>query len=294
MRPPSFSLLATLALLGGCAATTMPAPASTEAVAPEPPRAPPLGQDTGTNQFPATPTLSPSQVDAEAARLRAAMETEVPRLITLSPAEAEHLTGLARTAIAASGQRLDMPQLLVVVDRNPAIQEMTIVLARADKPWDVIGTTRVSTGQTGRWDHFVTPTGVFPASADIMGYRALGTFNENHIRGLGVKGMRVWDFGWQTATKGWRRDGEEGQMRLEMHATDPDRLEQRLGRPASEGCIRLSAPVDRFLDRHGIIDAAFERAAINDDRYRALLLPDRAPTPLAGDLLVVVDSTDAG
>jgi hypothetical protein len=154
----------------------------------------------------------------------------------------------------------------------------------------MIGATKVSTGQAGRRDYYITPTGVFPATADFLGYRAEGTFNENHIRGLGVKGMRVWDFGWQTATKGWRTDGEQGPIRLQMHATDPDRLEQRLGRPASEGCIRVPGPVNRFLDRHGIIDGAFERAAAYDIRYSALLLPNRIPTPLAGDLLVVVDS----
>ena len=41
-----------------------------------------------------------------------------------------------------------------------------------------------------------------------------GTFNENHIRGLGLKGMRVWDFGWQWATKGWRADKEGGDMEI--------------------------------------------------------------------------------
>jgi hypothetical protein len=56
-------------------------------------------------------------------------------------------------------------------------------------------------GRTARL--FPTPVGLFLHTADILDYRALGTFNENHIRGLGLKGMRVWDFGWQTAEKGW-------------------------------------------------------------------------------------------
>ena len=106
--------------------------------------------------------------------------------------------------------------------------------------------------------------------------------------------MRVWDLGWQTAELGWRHDGETAEIRLEMHATDPDYLEQRLGRPASEGCVRIPATMNRFLDVHGVLDADYERAAPDDARIRAVLLPARQPTPLAGNALVVVDSSQAG
>jgi hypothetical protein len=51
--------------------------------------------------------------------------------------------------------------------------------------------------------------------------------------------------------------------------------------------------MNRFLDRHGILDADYERAAKEDAAFDALLLPDRRPTPLAGNALVVVDSSDA-
>src|ERR1700730_2784663 len=51
--------------------------------------------------------------------------------------------------------------------------------------------------------------------------------------------------------------------------------------------------MNRFLDRHGILDADYERAAKDDATFEALLLPDRKPTPLAGNALVVVDSSDA-
>ena len=103
--------------------------------------------------------------------------------------------------------------------------------------------------------------------------------------------MRVWDFGWQTAEKGWNAQEEAGEIRLLMHATDPDYLEQRLGRPASKGCIRIPATMNRFLDIHGVLDADYERAVRDDPRYRGVLLPERQPTPLAGDALVVVDSS---
>ena len=86
---------------------------------------------------------------------------------------------------------------------------------------------------------------------------------------------------------------EQGEIRLLLHATDPAYLEQRLDRPASKGCVRVFAAVNRFLDRHGILDADYERAAKDDPRFQALLLPDRAPTPLAGNALIVVDSSEA-
>ena len=71
--------------------------------------------------------------------------------------------------------------------------------------WEVIGGSKVSTGQSGRRGYFITPMGVFLHTDGILDYRALGTYNENHIRGLGLKGMRVWDFGWQTAERGLAR-----------------------------------------------------------------------------------------
>ena len=191
-----------------------------------------------------------------------------------------------------STEPIDWPQLLVVVDRNPDIQQMRIVLARPDGEWHSLGGTKVSTGQTGRRDYYLTPTGVFLHTDLILDWRAQGTFNAQHIRGLGLKGMRVWDFGWQRTVKGWGTE-EEGDIRLLLHATDPDALERRLGRPASKGCVRVPAAMNRFLDRHGILDADYERAARDDPAFEALLLSDRTPTPLAGNALVVVDSSDS-
>jgi hypothetical protein len=87
------------------------------------------------------------------------------------------------------------------------------VLARLDGAWTSLGGTKVSTGQTGRRDYYLTPTDVLVHADLILDWRAEGTFNEHHIRGLGLKGMRVWDFGWQRVTKGWGT-GEEGDIRL--------------------------------------------------------------------------------
>jgi hypothetical protein len=237
--------------------------------------------------------LDPAAVAAELSWLRTAFAAEVPaKLDTAHDRDAERIA-LAHATLAAHRQGIEAPQLLLLVDRNPTVQEASILLARPGGGWAVIGGTRVSTGQAGRKGYFLTPLGAFPHTDAILDWRAEGTLNENGIRGLGVRGMRVWDFGWQEATKGWREDGERGQIRLLVHATDPDVLEQRLGRPASQGCIRVPAAMNHFLDRHGVLDADVERAALDDVRYRNLLLPDREPTPLAGRLLVVVDSAEA-
>ena len=241
----------------------------------------------------ATATADPwayAQVAREALRLRGVLGAEVPQQAACGPADEPAWIASAQAALVTAAMRVDRPQLLVVVDRNPRIQQLCIVLARPDGPWQALGGGKVSTGDTGRRDYYVTPTGVFLHSPAILDYRAEGTFNENNIRGFGLKGMRVWDFGWRQAEKGWRADRERGDIRLLLHATDPDFLEPRLGRPASQGCVRVSAAMNRFLDRHGVLDASYERAARTDGRIREILPIDRDPTPLAGDALVVIDS----
>ena len=98
-------------------------------------------------------------------------------------------------ALADSGISIPDNEVYVVVDRNPARQLLTIVKHVSGDSYEVIGSTRVSTGKPGRKEHFTTPVGVFDYNGDILGYRAEGTYNGNHIRGLGTKGHRVWDFG---------------------------------------------------------------------------------------------------
>lgn len=241
--------------------------------------------------IPPLPSVDDRTAGREAGRLAAAMREEV---IGVQPLTAQQKAGwikLAQDAIAASDFRVTRAQVLTVVNRNPKVQRLALILALPDSSdWQVIGSVKVSTGTTGRKFYYITPTGVFPNSPDRLGYRAEGTKNENGIRGIGAKGMRVWDFGWHNAVKGWRPDGETGDIRLEMHATDPDFLESRLGHPASEGCVRIPATFNVFMDRHGLLDVEYEQAASYDDRFRALLRKDRTPSPIAGEVLVVVDS----
>lgn len=239
------------------------------------------------------PAADPATV-IEVLRLRDAMAREVPGLVPRTAARDAEWIALARAEVASANAMPDSPQLIVVVDRNTRVQQLAVVLAQPEGDWRVIGGAKVSTGATGRFDYYVTPRGVFRHTDAILGFRAEGTPNENGVRGLGAKGMRVWDFGWHVAMKGWAEapgKPDRTPIRLMMHATDPDKLEGRIGRPASQGCIRVSSALNRFLDRYGVLDADYERVAATDIRYRALLGPDRAPTPLRGNMLVVVDST---
>lgn len=229
------------------------------------------------------------EVSGAVARLRSAMRREVPKQVRWSPSRQRAFIAAAERATIGN-LAIDHPQLVVVVDRNPTVQALMILLARPHRPWLAIGGTHVSTGQSGRKYYYITPTGVFLHDGSILDYRAEGTYNENHIRGLGLRGMRVWDFGWQWAYRGWQGNGTLGQIRLEMHATDPDYLEQRIGHPASEGCIRIPATLNTFMDRHGILDKQYEQLAVQDPRFRAVLAPDRTPTPLAGNALMVIDT----
>ena len=179
------------------------------------------------------------------------------------------------------------PQTYVLADRNPNIQAV-MLLVHNESGWHWLGATAASTGKPGTYEHFLTPLGIFSHTLDNPDFRAEGTFNENNIRGYGLKGMRVFDFGWQTAERGWGRGGTS-LMRLQMHATDPAILEQRLGTVQSEGCIRIPASLNRFLDHYGVLDAAYEEAA-RAGANLWILPKNRQPMPWPGRYLVVVDS----
>ena len=184
---------------------------------------------------PPLPTLDPIDVKYAAARLQAKLLQQVQDPVRQSPASVQRWITLARAMLAAHDTPIDRAQVVVVVDRNPLVQQLALIVAQPDAPWIMLGGTHVPAGQPNRYGYYRTPTGVFLHDGSVLDYRAQGTFNENHIRGLGVKGMRIWDFGWQWADKGWLHTGERGQIRLLMHATDPAYLARRIGRPASEG-----------------------------------------------------------
>lgn len=193
---------------------------------------------------------------------------------------------LAAQALRAAGITPLGPQFVIVVDRDIRVQ--AALLYWLAQPPLFLGATPVSTGRVGQFDHFETPTGVFSHMLANPDFRAEGTRNANGILGYGAKGMRVYDFGWQTANKGWG-DRAPATMRLQMHATDPYVLEQRLGTAQSKGCIRIPATFNRLIDRLGLLDADYElAAALVTPPW--VLLRDRAPVTGAGRYLIIVDS----
>ncbi len=214
--------------------------------------------------------------------------SEVERRLEV-PREAQAIfMRLADAALVNAGLMPLPPQHVLVVDRSPNVQAAALLLRTPQGEWRWVGASPVSTGRVGTYEHFLTPTGVFAHSLDNPDFRAEGTFNSNGIRGYGVRGMRVFDFGWVMATRGWGKGGVSP-MRLQMHATDPARLEPRLGRPESKGCIRIPAALNTFLDRHGVLDADYE-AALERGASVWVLRADRRPLPWPGRWLVIVDS----
>ncbi len=229
--------------------------------------------------------LSPAAADLKLSRLAAA----------------EDPTYLGRVSLDAQNRLTPVlgqhppSQYFVYVDRNPARQLIFVGYFDADSgKVELLGADLVSTGLLRRGqDSFLTPTGVFEHLPDNFGYRAQGTKNERGWRGLGGKGSRVWDFGFQQGPREFRRGVYESQMRLLLHATDPDQGEPRLGGMDSKGCVRVSANMNRFLDRRSILDRHYERlAAENPDMW--LLAPDRIPVSAPGSFMVVGDTAAAG
>lgn len=229
-------------------------------------------------------------VDRTAAEWTAQFAREVDHRLAVPAAEQARYAVLLDQALAAAG--LAAPaQVVLLVDRSTQVQAAFVMLHSEADGWLLLGATAVSTGKVGTYNHFLTPLGVFPHTLDNPDFRAEGTRNENHIRGYGRRGMRVYDFGWQQAQRGWGA-GAVSQMRLQMHATDPDILEARLGNVASEGCIRIPATLNVFLDTHGMLDVAYEQAIAAGGKVW-VLPPDRQTIAQPGRYMVIVDSLAA-
>ena len=213
---------------------------------------------------------------------------EVDRRLDVPQADQQRYVLLLEQALSTDALAEVAGQSLILVDRSPLVQAAMVLVRTQSGGWHWLGATAVSTGKTGSFEHFLTPLGVFAHTLDNPDFRAEGTFNNNHIRGYGVRGRRIFDFGWQQAERGWG-DGGTSAMRLQMHATDPRLLEPRLGRVASEGCIRIPATLNVFLDRYGVLDVDYE-AAVARGKTLWVLNPKRHAMPWPGRYMVIVDS----
>lgn len=223
-----------------------------------------------------------------AAPLAREFAREVRLRLAVPKAVGEEYGARLAQALARAGLLPAKAQYYVLVDRNPSVQAVFVYWHGLDGSWQLVGASPASTGRPGEFEHFVTPLGVFPHSLSHPDFRAEGTRNDNGVLGYGAAGMRVFDFGWVDARRGWDGGGIRP-MRLQMHATDPDFLEPLLGMAHSKGCIRIPASLDVFVDRHGLLDGDYEAAAAAGVEL-PVLRGDRVATLFPGRFLVVVDS----
>ncbi|HDR9762957.1 TPA: hypothetical protein ACK3Q6_007225 [Burkholderia cepacia] len=249
-----------------------------EAPAPTPPRRhPPLSAEEAKN------------ATARAVDMRKRFTQEVTRRLNV-PASEQRAYGQRLQEALTDADLGDLAgEYVAMVDRAPNVQALFIYFrATPANAWLMIGASPVGTGLPGKYDHFLTPLGVFHHSPDNMDFRAEGTTNENGIRGYGRRDMRIYDFGWVDGERGWGKGGVSP-MRFQMHATDPDRLEALLGIRHSKGCVRIPASLNTFFDRHGLLDDDYQ-ARVEAGKSLWVLRRDRDITPIAGRYLVVVDS----
>jgi hypothetical protein len=216
------------------------------------------------------------------------LERTVSRRLAPPPDEQAAYAQRLDEAFAHAGIALGRAQYVLLVDRNPRVQAALLYWYNGSGRWHLIGAVPVSTGRRGGFEHFVTPTGIFEHGLTNLDFRAEGTVNELGVRGYGIKGMRVFDFGWVLAERSWDRRGTSP-MRLQVHATDPVLLEGRLGTAASKGCIRIPAAFNHLLDHYGVLDADYDIALAHGATFW-MLPADREATPWSGRFLVVVDS----
>ncbi|WP_423380457.1 hypothetical protein [Burkholderia sp. LMG 32019] len=274
---PSSAASAVSAATPASAASAVPA-SEAETPAPTPPRQhPPLSAEEAKN------------ATARAIDMRKRFTQEVTRRLNV-PASEQRAYGQRLQAALTDADLGDLAgEYVAMVDRAPNVQALFIYFrATPANAWLMIGASPVGTGLPGKYDHFLTPLGVFHHSPDNMDFRAEGTTNENGIRGYGRRDMRIYDFGWVDGERGWGKGGVSP-MRFQMHATDPDRLESLLGIRHSKGCVRIPASLNTFFDRHGLLDDDYQ-ARIEAGKSLWVLRRDRDITPIAGRYLVVIDS----
>ncbi len=214
--------------------------------------------------------------------------TQVDRQLAVPVSALPRYAELTEEAFAQAAITPGHSQYVVVIDRSPVVQALLLLWRKARGEYVFVGASPVSTGRPGGFDHFMTPLGVFDHTPANPDFRAEGTFNRNGVRGYGIKGMRVFDLGWQPASKGWG-DGALLKIRLQMHATDPDFLEWRLGSAQSKGCIRIPSTLNQLFDQYGVIDAAYDEAELAGAALW-VLRADRRPVAGAGRYIVIVDS----
>ena len=218
----------------------------------------------------------------------AAFEHDVTARLMPPPAAVAAYTQRLQSALDDAHIRISSPQFVLLVDRSANVQAALLYKGSNTTGWALVGAAPVSTGLPGRYEHFTTPLGVFDHSLTNPDFRAEGTKNKLGFRGYGRKGLRIYDFGWVPSPRGWG-NGAMGELRLQMHATDADLAENQLGSAQSEGCVRIPATLNDFIDRYGLLDDDYLRAQTAGAALW-VLRRDMTPTSTPGRFIVVVDS----
>lgn len=222
------------------------------------------------------------------ADMAAQYRSQVDRVLEVPPAEVPRYVRLIDAAVAKAEVTLSGPQYLIVVDRDPNMQALLLLFRSADGQLQLVGASPISSGLPGSPENFETPLGVFEHSRANADSRSAGSLDSEGLRPYGERGLRIYDFGWRAVPKGWG-DGAVTAMHLQMHATDPDLLERRLGTPQSMGSIRIPASLDRLIDRCGLLDAGDDKAG-REGKSGAAPDPGCDATVFAARYLIVLES----
>jgi len=228
----------------------------------------------------------------EATEMLTRYRSQVTSQLIVPALEVARFAQLVELELQRAAKPLLSPQYLMVVDRNPDTQAGFLFWWSPAGGFNLVGASSVSTGQSGNLGHFETPLGVFEHSTVNPDFRSEGIASADGIQVYGAKGLRVFNFGWQQVSKGWG-DGTVSQIRLQMHATDPDLMERRLGSAQSTGGVHIPASLIRLLDHHGVLDADYDQA-LREGRTLDVLQGDREQVRYPGRYLVVVDSGRTG
>lgn len=220
--------------------------------------------------------------------LQAEFDRAVSPRLTLPLTDEVAYAFLLQEALYKAQLSMAADQFVLLVDRSRNVQAALLFFGSTTGGWGLVGAAPVSTGLPGRFEHFLTPLGVFDHSLANPDFRAEGTKNKLGFRGYGRKGMRVYDFGWVDSPRGWG-NGAMGVLRLQMHATDPDLAAQKLGTAQSEGCVRIPATLNEFIDMYGLLDDDYARAVAGGQNLW-VLSKKRTPTVNPGRYLVVIDT----
>lgn len=140
--------------------------------------------------------VAPSLAIDSPAELAIRYTRQIDRRLELPPSEQRVYAEALDNALRSKGILPLASQLFVLVDRSQHVQAVMVFWRGASGESIFIGASPASTGRPSGFEHFETPLGVFEHSIANPDFRAEGTQNELGICGYGIRGMRVFDFGW--------------------------------------------------------------------------------------------------